>query len=96
MSPLNERAQAVGSPKLDFFRGLPGGPMKVTMPDGEVLPGTYQISEGLGSSTPADDANFRVTARGPRTSVTCSARLVGGHGTGECRAQDGARYRLDL
>ncbi len=98
MVPLNQQAQAVGSPRLVFARGLPGGPLKVTMPDGEGLTGFYRIDEVPVASTASDPGggNFHATLRGPRTTLVCTASLVAGHGPGECRGQDGAAYRLQL
>jgi hypothetical protein len=53
MYPLNPNAQALGAPRFEFVRqGTDNGPVKVTMPDGEVLQGRYQVARdatlGLG------------------------------------------------
>ena len=93
MTPLNAQAQAVGSPKLSFVRGVPLGRMHVTMPDGEQLNGIFTIAEQI---APGSDGNFHMTARGPRTSLVCAGTIVAGHGPIDCAATDGARYRLPL
>lgn len=45
MFPLNPAAQAIGSPKFEFVRqGIDRGPLTLTMPNGEVLQGRYQVA----------------------------------------------------
>jgi hypothetical protein len=51
--PLDPAAMQAGVPKIEFVRrGLGHGPVTVTMPDGEILQGEYQVTEnaavGLG------------------------------------------------
>lgn len=108
MVPLNEQAKADGSPRLAFVSGVPGGPLRVTMPSGEKLAGFYSISEtqfspapsvtGGGTTAPGADegGNFHANAHGPVTKLVCRANLVAGHGDGTCRGQDGALYKLPL
>ncbi len=91
--PVSATTQG-GNARMDYFAGLPRGPLSVKMPDGEVLPGSFQVSQG---ELPADGSgNFHATAQGPRTSLVCHANLVSGHGPGECRAQDGTTYRVQF
>ncbi len=102
MTPANTLAQSQGSPKLDYFRGFPTGPMRVLMPNGENLTGFFKISEAgtipAGNDpagAPADGGgNFTATVHGPVTRLVCHANLVGGHGPGECRSQHGAVYSM--
>ena len=97
LTPVNSRAQAIGAPVFHFARGMPGGFMKVTMPDGESLPGTYTVNENAGTLTTAGGpGNFAATARGPRTVMTCHGDMIAGHGNAECQTQDGAAFRLPL
>ena len=93
MTPLNAQAQAAGSPKLSFPRGVPLGRINVTMPDGERLNGTFTIAEQL---TPNSDGNFHLTARGPRTGLVCAGTIIAGHGPIDCAATNGARYQIPL
>jgi hypothetical protein len=56
--PMDDAALALGTPTLDFVRqGIGRGPVTVTMPDGEMLTGEYQITEnaaiGVGIAGPA-------------------------------------------
>lgn len=47
MTPLNDQAVKLGTPKFEFVRqGVSHGPITVTMPDGEVLHGGYQVIQG--------------------------------------------------
>ena len=95
--PANQQAQAVGSPKLYYFKGVPGMPAKVVMPDGETLPGTVSVDEtGAAAAAPGSKGNFSASARGPRTVMTCGGSMVAGHGVAECRDQNGAIYRGQL
>ena len=93
MVPVNDQAKAIGSPVLHFARGMPGGLMKVTMPDGEDLPGTFSVDNVI---APGSDGNFHATARGPRTAMTCHGTMVAGHGSADCQDQNGALYRIPL
>ncbi len=94
--PVNPQAQAVGSPRLHFIRGIPGAPMKVTMPDGETLPGSFSIDESPAAAAPGGPGNFAASARGPRTQLACHGNLVAGHGTADCQDQNGATYKLQI
>lgn len=47
MTPLNDEAARLGPPKFEFVRqGTSQGPVTITMPDGEVLHGRYQVVQG--------------------------------------------------
>ena len=94
--PENPQAQAVGTPRLTFFRGFGGAPSKIMMPDGEVLPGEVSVSETAASVAPGSPGNLAITGSGPRTRLTCHGNMIAGHGTAECRDQNGAAYRIDL
>ena len=88
MVPLNPQAQATGAPQLHYASGLPFGIAKVTMPDGETLPGDFTVDEATG--------HFHARANGPTTRLVCDGALSAGHGPVECRSQSGAVYRLPL
>ncbi len=97
LTPANLQAQAIGTPILHFTRGVGGGFMKITMPDGENLPGTFSVSESAASLKRAGGpGNFSATARGPKTSLDCHGDLVAGHGTADCRSQTGAVFAAQL
>jgi hypothetical protein len=54
MTPINDQAAKLGAPTVEFVRqGIGRGPVTVTMPDGEVLHGRYQVIQngaiGFGS-----------------------------------------------
>ena len=98
MTPLNPAAQQIGIPKVEYTRtGLGHGPVTVTMPDGEVLNGSFQVAEqgafvtafnsrGGSSSAFASSGggNFFVSAVGPRTTLACQGNVSFGHGGGLC------------
>ena len=106
--PMNEQAQALGVPRLEFRRGLPHGPVKVTMPSGEVLVGSFQVAVegafatayGTGGSATAfgvsGGGNFFAAASGPKTTLICRGNVSFGRGGGECRTQDGAQYQVQI
>jgi len=49
---LDNAALQSGTPKLEFVRqGLGRGPVTVTMPDGEILKGEYQLTENAASAS---------------------------------------------
>lgn len=108
MFPMNEQAQAMGTPHVEFRRGLPHGPVTVTMPTGEVLTGSFQVAIGGGTVTAfgaggsatavgvSAGGNFFAAASGPKTSLVCRGNVSFGHGGGECRTQNGALYQIQL
>ncbi len=75
---------------MSYASGFGGGPMRIRLANGEVLPGTFTISETL----PKD--NFNATAHDARTALTCRGTMVAGHGKAQCQGTDGALYDLTL
>lgn len=106
--PLDEAAMSAGTPTIEFVRqGMGRGPVKVKMPDGELLEGEYQITEnaaavvgfsGARVSTAVGYGSGRgvvLSANGPRTIMNCEGTAdIGGHGSGTCTTSQGARYRM--
>jgi hypothetical protein len=107
MTPLNPEAQHLGSPKFEYTAtGLGQGPVTITMPDGELLNGSWSVAQGGGFATavgPGGSAsafvlsgggNFFVAATGPKTSLACQGNVSFGHGGGICRTPDGTVYQM--
>ncbi len=108
VAPLNPEAQQLGTPVVEFTRtGFGHGPVKVTMPGGEVLVGQFQIAEdgafvtafnsrGFSSTAFASSGggNFWAMATGPKTTLACRGDVSFGHGGGECRTPQGAAYQV--
>lgn len=108
--PLDQASAAVGTPKFEFVRqGLGRGPVTVTMPDGEILKGEYQVTEnasvgvafsGSRMATGMAYGSGRHTvanAVGDRgTIMNCDFVLdLGGHGSGLCQTSpQNAQYRV--
>lgn len=107
--PLDDASLAAGVPKFEFVRqGLGHGPVTVTMPDGEVLQGEYQVTNndavgvafaGGHMATAIASGSGRpvaVNATGPRgTILTCDGTLdIAGHGSLICQTNRGTRYRV--
>jgi len=107
--PLDDASLTAGVPTFAFVRqGLGRGPVTVTMPDGEVLNGEYQVTnnDSVGvafasghMATAIASGSGRpvaVSATGPRgTILTCDGMLdIGGHGTLVCQTNRGTRYRV--
>lgn len=106
--PMNQAAMQSGTPKFDFVRqGMGRGPVTVTMPDGEILQGEYQITEnaavGMGfsggrSATAIAYGSGRhtvIAASGTKTIMNCDATAdIGGHGSGICETNSGGQYRV--
>jgi hypothetical protein len=107
--PLDPAAMQAGTPKIDFERhGTGRGPVTVTMPDGEILHGEYQVTEdaavGIGfAGTHAATAigygsNRRVviSATGDHgTIMNCDGTAdIDGHGSGTCETSRGFKYRV--
>jgi hypothetical protein len=88
--------------------GTGHGPVTITMPDGEILRGEYQVTEnatigmgfsGIYSATAIGYGSNRrvaVNAVGARgTIMTCDGTLdISGHGTLVCKTNHGTRYRV--
>ncbi len=108
MFPINNQAQKLGVPRVEFRRGLPQGPVHVVMPDGEELNGSFRVAVGGGVVTAfgsggtatglatSGGGNFFAAARGPKTTLTCVGNVSFGHGGGICRTQDGAEYQVQM
>jgi hypothetical protein len=107
--PLDSAAMQAGTPKIEFQRqGIGKGPVTVTMPDGEILHGEYQVTEnaavGIGfagrqtATALAYGSNRHVviSATGDRgTIMNCDgAADIGGHGSGTCETSRGFKYRV--
>lgn len=107
--PLDDASLAAGIPKFQFVRqGLNRGPVTVTMPDGEVLTGEYQVTDnaavgiGFAGGHTATAIGFgsgrpvAVNAVGNRgTIMTCDGAIdIGGHGSLVCQTNHGTKYRI--
>ncbi len=107
--PINDQAIQTGVPKVEFIRyGTGGGPLTVTMPDGEVLKGEYRVISNVGIGF-GFGARGTATAIGAGGSSPVAASVVGSHGTvmtcdgavdlggrgvADCATNRGARYRM--
>jgi hypothetical protein len=107
--PMDPAALQAGTPKIEFERrGLGRGPVTVTMPDGEILHGEYQVTEnasvgvgfsGTRTATALAYGSGRpvvISATGDRgTIVNCEGSAdIGGHGSGICQDSRGNKYRV--
>ena len=105
--PLNAAAKQIGSPKVSFERtGVGSGPVTITMPDGEVLKGTYRVAFGGGygfafsgaqsaTALVITDGPVQFVARGPKTEILCrGTSSTMGHGSGECQTYEGAVWSM--
>jgi hypothetical protein len=106
MIPLDETARSIGTPKIEIaLHETAHGGVGVTMPDGEILQGEYQVLESAsGGITPSGQyvptglpfgsRNVFVRATGPRTEMSCNGLTNGqGHGSAICEMSSGAHYR---
>ena len=109
MYPIDPVSMQAGIPTIQFVRqGLGRGPVTVTMPDGEILKGEYQLTEnasigfgfsGARSATAIAYGSGRpvvISAVGDRgTIMNCEgAADIGGHGSGLCQTSKGMKYRV--
>jgi hypothetical protein len=107
--PLDDASLRAGIPKVEFTRyGLGHGPITITMPDGEVLQGEYQVTEneavavgfaGGRMATALGTGGGRpvvANAIGNRGSImNCEGVIdLGGHGSLICHSNRGLSYRL--
>jgi hypothetical protein len=86
--PLNDAARKIGIPQASFVRlGTGQGPVTITMPDGEVLTGTYRVAFNTESSTgiglgfagqisvasvqSVGSGIMQFVAHGPKTALLC-------------------------
>jgi len=101
--PSNDAAKQMGRPRVEFVRtGVGRGPVTITMPDGEILTGTWTVAFGgtigmgfsggrSASAITIGDGNVQFVASGPKTEVLCRGQSSSfGHGAGECQAYEGA------
>jgi hypothetical protein len=87
----------IGVPKMEFTRqGTNSGPVTVTMPDGEVLHGHYQVAQGGGvavGSAAAFGPAGPATATGTSTVISSGGSVwlsaTGPHTILTCQAQVG-------
>jgi hypothetical protein len=108
LAPMNQAAQQVGVPMFHYIKtASDAGPVTVTMPDMEVLDGSWQVistttstvrlnSQGavVGTAvTPSSMGSFFASAVGPRTTLTCHGVTAAGHGGGICQTPAGAMYQ---
>jgi hypothetical protein len=107
MIPLDETAKLIGTPNIEIaLHQTAHGGVGVTMPDGEILQGEYQVLEsasggitpsGQYASTglPVGSRHVFVRATGPRTEMSCDGLTNGqGHGSAACEMSSGAHYRV--
>lgn len=109
MYPLDPAAMQAGTPKIEFqWRGMGSGPVTVTMPNGEILHGEYQVTEnaavgigfaGMHTATAVGYGSNRhvvISATGDRgTIMNCDgAADISGHGSGTCETSQGNKYRV--
>ncbi|MGA2841737.1 MAG: hypothetical protein ABSG18_16445 [Steroidobacteraceae bacterium] len=102
--PLDEATVRMGTPTFEFVKqGLGHGLVTITMPDGEVLRGEYQITEnaavgvGLAGAHMATAVGLGsgrlvvVNAVGDRGTISsCEGTAdLGGHGSGTCHDSRG-------
>lgn len=107
--PMDQAALQAGTPKLKFERwGLGRGPVTITMPDGEILRGEYQVTEnaaigwgfaGGQTATAIGYGSGRPVVIGATsdrgTIMNCEgAADINGHGSGICQTSRGNRYRV--
>jgi hypothetical protein len=109
MIPLDETARAIGTPKIEIvLQRSAHGPVAVTMPDGEILQGEYQVlsspavamaSSGhyVATGLPVGSRHVSVSATGVRTVMTCDGLTnAEGHSSGVCGTNTGAHYRVQF
>ena len=111
MFPLDEASARDGLPTLTYTEfGLDHGPIKMTMPDGEIMTGEYQVTEnaaiGMGfagghSATAVGYGSGRpvaVNAIGDRgTILNCDGTAdIAGNGTLICQTSKGSHYRINV
>jgi hypothetical protein len=106
--PLDAPTMAAGTPKIEFVRqGAQNGPVTVTMPDGEILKGEFQVTEnasvgfGFAGSQTFSTVGFGsgravvASATGPRTVMNCEGTAdIGSHGSVICQTSQGNKYRV--
>lgn len=106
--PIDPAAMAAGVPKIEFVRqGSQHGPVTVTMPDGEILKGEFQVTEnasigmGFAGAQTFSAIGFGsgrpvvVSATGDHTIINCEGTAdIGSHGSVMCQTSQGNKYRV--
>lgn len=105
--PLNAAAKDLGPVEVSFVRtGLGRGPVTITMADGEALKDEYRVgfssvtaigfADGsYATATAYGDGPVQFVATGPKTQILCRGFSTPmGHGNGECRTYEGARWAV--
>jgi hypothetical protein len=106
--PMDDASLKAGVPTIEFTRyGTGQGPVTITMPDGEILRGEFQVTEntviGAGafgrytsSMIATGTSPVVIGATGDRgTIMNCEgAADVGGHGSGICQTNKNLKYRV--
>jgi hypothetical protein len=110
MIPVDEAARAIGSPQIEIaikpYGPYGHGPVAVSMPDGEILRGSYEVlataavgmaysGEYVATGLPVGSRHVAATATGVRTVMSCDGVTDDhGHGSGLCQTSTGAHYRV--
>ncbi len=105
--PLDETAKAIGVPRIEIvLHNTAHGGVGITMPDGEILQGEYQIlssaafamapsGQYAATGLPIGSRHVAVQATGIRTTMSCDGLAnAQGHGSAECQTNIGAHYRV--
>ena len=109
MTPLDEMAREIGTPKIEIvLKHSAHGAVAVTMPDGEILQGEYQVlassavamaSSGqyVPTGLPIGSRKVSLAATGVRTVMKCDGMTnAEGHGSGLFQTNTGAHYRVQF
>lgn len=79
--PMDSMALRTGTPKFEFVRnGLDNGPVTITMPNGEVLRGEYQVTQNAAAAL-AITGRHLTTAVGVGGDSPVVINAVGNRGT---------------
>lgn len=105
--PLDDAAKAIGVPKIELvLHNTAHGAVGITMPDGEILQGEYQLLSNAAfamepsgqyapTGLPAGSRHVFVQATGVRTAISCRGLAdASGHGSAQCETSTGAHYRV--
>jgi hypothetical protein len=108
--PVDEAARAIGNPQIEIaikpYGPYGHGPVAVTMPDGEILRGSYEVlataavgmaysGQYVATGLPVGSRHVAATATGVRTVMSCDGVTDDhGHGSGLCQTNTGAHYRV--
>jgi hypothetical protein len=109
MSPLDDTARSIGTPKIEIaLHQSAHGAVGVTMPDGEILRGEYEILENASigvtpsgqfapTGLPLGSRHVVARATGVQTVMTCDGLTDGkGHGSATCGMSNGAHYLVQF